>query len=76
VNKQYRKSEEFQEIVELASKSFNSHPTHQFSRFTKKGVKHRLKDFKEFTFKSTGRKILMDLHTWGVGYITVDDIIL
>lgn len=52
----------------------NRHPTHQITRRMKNDVKHRLNEFKEYVLKPTNRKVLMDIHTYGITYIEIEKI--
>jgi len=72
-------SAEFAEMQELCSNEgrgpSNHHPTHQSTRTTREERKHRINDFKPFTFKSTGRKILLWVHEYGFEFIPIDKVV-
>jgi hypothetical protein len=77
LNKHYRTHDEFLELIWMAAElNFQGHPTHQLSRFTVERMSHRIEDFKEHTFKSTGRRVLLDIHQYGINYVAIDKIIL
>jgi len=66
---------EMQEKCSFQGRGGQHHPTHQSTRTTKEARAHRINDFKPFTFKSTGRKILLYIHSWGFEFIPVDKVV-
>lgn len=71
--------EEFKYIVNEIVKDYKGvnkdyHPTHQLTRRTKKDISHRIKDFKEYTLEPTKRKVLLDVHTYGITYVELSKI--
>lgn len=49
-----------------------NHPTHQITRRTKKDIQHRIKDFKEYVLQPTKRRVLLDVHAYGLAYVEID----
>lgn len=69
---------EFRLLVEEIGKKKNIKPIipHQSSRRLKEDVdKKRIKDFKEYTLKSTGRKLLLDVFEYGCAFIEIESIV-
>ena len=87
ISKRYKEvhflSEEWKEIKELCGNRSgidkNRHPTHQANRYSKEFYdtfeEKRKKEFKEVVLKSTNRKMLMDVHTWGYGYVDLTPVV-
>jgi len=80
IDTHFRK-EEWNEIKELCEKSDSinprMHPTHQSSRRLKENTnKESLKNYKEVTLKSTGRKMLFHVYTYGWSFIEIDPVVV
>jgi len=52
----------------------NSHPTHQITRRTKKDIQHRIKEFKTYELQPTKRKVLLEVHAYGITYVDLEKI--
>jgi len=72
--------DEWTEILNLCEKSTGidprQHPTHQSRRVERRHLtKDRLKEFKEVTLKTTGRKMLMNVHAYGWNFVETQPVI-
>lgn len=71
--------EEWTEILDLcktAGINSRNHPSHQSRRILKQSLRaERKKDFKEVTLKTTGRKMLLEIHTWGWNFVELEPVI-
>lgn len=77
----YRDSSEWADILTIVhgTNGINKHrhPTHQMTRHLIEDLsKERLKSYKEYTLPSSKRKVLFNVHTWGINYVETEPIII